>query len=152
MFQSLFQRIHLILEVAYRLIYSLKLDFNVVVMQVLIEQHGMVSLFLSLDTVPVFKAVQSYRIIIICKFKIQVCRIELLIDLIVYQLSNSFIHNKTPPIYRDTSNIPHFSPIRQKVFCFLPVFLPCRLLFALTIIGFSLIFIYRNYFRKRAGR
>ena len=81
MFQSLFQRIHLILEVAYRLIYSLKLDFNVVVMQVLIEQHGMVSLFLSLDTVPVFKAVQSYRIIIICKFKIQVCRIELLIDL-----------------------------------------------------------------------
>ena len=72
----------------------------VVIVQVLIEQKGVVPLLLGLNFVPVGKAVQSTGLKVVGEVQIQISGVELLVHLLVQQLFHfcvqhmSFLHLK----------------------------------------------------------
>ena len=72
----------------------------VVVVQVLIEQQGVVPLLLGLDLVPVGEAVQAPGLIVVGEVQIQIGGVELLVNLLVQQLLDFGIqHIDVPPFH-----------------------------------------------------
>ena len=76
---------------------SLKGDTLAIVLQILIEQHGVIPLLLRLYPVPVLKAVQSDGGVVVGKVQIQIGGVELLVDLLVEQLRYVSVHDTSPP-------------------------------------------------------
>ena len=64
-------------------------------MQILIEQHCVIPFLLSLDSVPVFKAIQPGSRIVIGKIQIQVCGVQLLVDLFIDEICYLVVHCDT---------------------------------------------------------
>ena len=60
----------------------------------MIEEHGVIHLFLGLDFIPVGKAVQPLVIIKIGNVQVEIGGIEFLVDLLIQQLGNSLIHHR----------------------------------------------------------
>ena len=65
----------------------------VLVLQIGVEQHGVVTLLLRLDHVPVGKAIESLGLEIVGELEIKVCRVKFLVDLLVQQLVYRLVHN-----------------------------------------------------------
>ena len=80
-----------------RLCDSRKGDALAVILQILIEQHGVIPLLLRLYPVPVLKAVQSDGGVVVGKVQIQIGGVELLVDLLVEQLRYVSVHDTSPP-------------------------------------------------------
>ena len=87
-FETRFERREVILEGLVRLIDCLELDLAVVVEQVLAEDKGMVTLFGSLDEIPVLLAIETLVRVVIRKGEVEICRIQLLVNLVV----EKFVH------------------------------------------------------------
>ena len=88
MLETRFERLEVILEGLVRLIDCLELDLAVVVEQVLAEDKGMVTLFGSLDEIPVLVAIETLVRVVIRKGEVEICRIQLLVNLVV----EKFVH------------------------------------------------------------
>ena len=67
-----------------------------VILQILQKQHCMIAFLLRLNHVPVGKAIQPLLLIIEREIKIQICGVQLLVNLIIQQFGYFFIkHNHT---------------------------------------------------------
>ena len=91
------QNIHMASCIQIRLANGFKRYLLVFVLQVLIEKHGVVTLFLSLNLIPVGKAVKPDFLEIVWKIEIRVCGIEFLIYLLIDKRMYFFVHLQEPP-------------------------------------------------------
>ncbi len=83
MLQALFERCFVAAALPFGLRNRLKCDDFTVVLQILIEKHGVVAFLLRLNSVPVFKTVQTDGGVVICKVKIEIRGIKLFVNLLV---------------------------------------------------------------------
>ena len=93
MLQARLQHAHIALQRYIRLGNGLQCHGGAVVVKVLVEEHGVVSLLLGLDLVPVGKAIQPLGLKVVGEIQIQVGGVELLVDLLVQQVSDRFIQH-----------------------------------------------------------
>ena len=115
MLQAGLQGVHIAGEHLVGLVDGLQGHGLIVVMQILIEQQGVVPLLLGLDLVPVGKAVQSPGLKVVGEVQIQISGVELLVHLLVQQLFHfcvqhmSFLHLKIlgHPVEFTVLIIPH---------------------------------------------
>jgi len=98
MLQRFLQRCHVVASFPLRLCDGLKGDALAVVLQILIEQHGVIPFLLRLYPVPVLKAVQSDGGVVVGKVQIQIGGVELLVDLLVEQLRYVSVHRAPPSV------------------------------------------------------
>ena len=95
MLQAGLQHIHVFLVFLVGLGDGIQYNGAVVVLHVLVDEHGMVALFLSLDHVPVGEAGEAALVEVVVHVKIKVAAVQLFIDLLVEQVGNFFVkHNK----------------------------------------------------------
>ena len=90
MLQARLQHGHIAVQHLIRLGDGAQGHFGAVVMEILIEQHGVVPLLLSLNLVPVGEPVQAPGLEIVGEVQIQIGGVELLVDLLVQQGRNLF--------------------------------------------------------------
>ena len=93
MLQRLFQWGHVAASFPLRLCNSRKGNALAVILQILIEQHGVIPFLLRLHFIPVFKAVQPDGRIIIGKIQIKIGGVELPVDLLIEQFRYFYIHD-----------------------------------------------------------
>ena len=92
--QAGFQHIHVFLVFLVGLGDGTQGDGAVVVLHILVDEHGVVALLLSLNHVPVGEAGEAALVEVVVHVKIKVAAVQLFIDLLVEQVGNFFVkHN-----------------------------------------------------------
>ena len=110
MLQPGLQRTAKILKLLIRFIDRLKSHLPAVILQILHEQHRMVSLLLCLHLIPVRKSVQLCLAVVICKIEIQIRRVKFLIHLHVNEFCNFFVQHGNSPFPCSQKTAPRFLP------------------------------------------
>ena len=93
MLQTGFQHIHVFLEDFVGHGDGVQLDGAVVVLHVLVDEHGMVALLLGLNHVPVGEAAEAALVEVVVHVEVQVGAVELFIDLLVEQVGYFFVQH-----------------------------------------------------------
>ena len=75
------------------------------ILKIGIEQHSMIPFLLRLNHVPVGEAIKSLGFEIIRKLQIEICGVELLVDLLIQQLMYRFVHYGFPPVFYDFESL-----------------------------------------------
>ena len=102
MLQTGLQHIHVAVQRLVRLGNGLQGHLGVVVLEVLVKQHGVVPLLLGLNLVPVGEAVQAPGLKVVGKIQVQIGGVKLLVDLLVQQGGDLFTqHNNMLPSSKD---------------------------------------------------
>lgn len=91
MLQTGFQHVHVAFELFVGFVDGLQGDGAVVVLEILVEEHGVVAFFLGLDFVPVGESGEAAFLEIVVHVQIKVCGVELFVDLIVEQIGYFFV-------------------------------------------------------------
>ena len=92
MVKSYVQRLRKIFKFFTWFIYRFKSYFYTIVLKVFDEEEGVISLFLSLNVIPVAESVKIIVNIIICNIEIKVCAVKFFVYLFVYERSNFLIY------------------------------------------------------------
>ena len=67
--------------------------YKVLVLEILIEQHCVIALLLSLNLIPVGKAVKTCILEIVGEIKVKICGVKLLVDLLIQKITYFCIHH-----------------------------------------------------------
>ena len=116
--QAGFQHIHVFLVFLVGHGDGVQLDWAVVVLHILVDEHGVVTLLLGLDHVPIGEAGKAALVEVVVHVQIKIGAVELLVDLLVEQVGNFFIQHNYCLIWGLIFKMQKYNYffVRQKIF------------------------------------
>ena len=94
MLKSRLEYVHVAAYLLVGLCYCIKGNYLIFVLEILIEEHSVVELLLSLYHIPICKAVKTLLFEVVGKVQIKICRIKFLVYLLIEKLFYFLIHHK----------------------------------------------------------